>query len=166
MPLGTPDRTLAQLFSGAIDLTTDTLRVALYDDTTAFTFDSSTHEFVSDVLDGGTTAQELQGTSGYTGTSDRQTIANQTVTEDNTNDLAAYDGDNITWTGVESTADIQGWIVYKQVGTDDTTPADDPLVLVVDDEMTGAPTNLPLSTNGSDITIEWATEGITRLQVV
>jgi len=36
---GTPNATLTALLNGQIDLDTDTLRVALYDDSTAFTFD-------------------------------------------------------------------------------------------------------------------------------
>lgn len=160
---GTPNRTFVQTLSGAIDLSTDTLRIALYDNSTAFTFNPDTHEFVADVLDGGTTAQELQGSAGYTGTADRQTLANAAITQDDTDDEAEFDADDVTWTGVDSTEDIQGWIVYKQVGADDTTPADDPIIVVVDDDMTDAPADLPLATNGSDVTIEWATEGIINL---
>jgi len=155
----TPDRTLAELLRGTIDLADDTLRVALYSTATAYTFDSAAHEFVSDVLDGGTTAQELQGTAGYTGASDRQTLANTTVTEDNTDSEAAFDGDNVTWSGVESAEEIQGWILYKQVGGDDSTPGDDPIILVADDGMADV-SDLPLPTNGSDIELSPDPEGI------
>lgn len=157
---GVPNRTLRRLFEGAIDYSTDTLRIALYDNSTAFTFDPDVHEFVSDILDGGTTAQELQGSSGYTGTTDRQTLANVTVTQDNTSDEGVFDADDVVWQGVESTEDVQGFIVYKQVGGDDTTPSDDPVVLVVDDSMTDAPPSLPLATNGSELTVQWNAEGI------
>lgn len=163
---GTPIRTLAELLRGNIDLANDTLRVALFDNSTAYTFDPDAHEFVSDVLDGGTTAQELSGSAGYTGSSDRQTLANSAATEDNTDDEGVWDADDVTWTGVSSTEDIQGWLVYKQVGGDDTTPGDDPILYVVDDSMSDAPSNLPLPTNGSDITIEWDAEGIANLSVV
>lgn len=165
MTLGTPNRTLREVLAGNIDYDEDTLRVALYDNSTAYTFDPDAHEFVSDILDGGTTAQELQGTSGYTGTADRQTLPNTTVTQDNTTDEGVFDGADVTWQNVESAEEIQGWIVYKQVGGDDSTPGDDPVVLVVDNDMAGAPSNLPLSTNGSDIRIQWAGDGITRLGV-
>jgi len=159
----TPDRTLVEVISGSIDLSTDTLRIALFDDSTAYTFDPANHEFVSDVLDGGTTAQELQGSAGYTGSTDRQTLANPTITEDNTDNEAVFDADDVVWASVESTADIQGWIVYKQVGGDDTTPGDDPIIQVVDDDMADAPAGLPLTTNGSDVTVEWNAEGIINL---
>jgi len=156
----TPNRTLAELLRGNIDLTTATIRVALFDDSTAYTFDPDNHEFVADVLDGGTTAQELQGSAGYTGSSDRKTLANVTITEDNTDDEGVFDADDVTWAGVESTADIQGFLLYLQVGGDDTTPGDDPILQVVDDDMTDAPSSLPLATNGADVTIAWDAEGI------
>jgi len=71
-----------------------------------------------------------------------------------------FDADDVTWTAVESTAAIQGWIVYVQVGGDDSTPADDPIIQVEDDNLTNAPANLPLATNGSDVEIVWDGEGI------
>lgn len=155
---GTPIRTQAEIlrayFSG------ETLRIALYDDTTAFTFDEDAHEFVADVLDGGTTAQELQGSSGYTGSGDRQTLQNVTITEDNTDGEAELDADDVTWNSVSSTADIQGFIIYRQVGGDDTTPGDDEIVYVLDDDMPDAPASLPATTNGENVIVTFDAEGI------
>jgi hypothetical protein len=162
---GTPNRTLAESLKGNLDLENDTLRVALFDNSTDYTFDPDAHDFVSDILDGGTTAQELQGSAGYTGSSDRKTLANVTVTVDDTDDEGVFDADNVTWTGVSSTEDIQGWLVYKQVGGDDSTPGDDPVILVVTDSMSDAPADLPLPTNGSDVRISWDGEGIINQQV-
>lgn len=149
----TPNRTLTEDLRGNLDLDGATLRIALFSTATAYTFDPDSHEFVSDILDGGTTAQELQGSSGYTGSTDRKTLQNVTFTQDNTNDKAVLDTDNTTWQDVSSTEDIQGWIVYKQVGGDDSTPGDDPVIIVVDDDQSDAPSELPLATNGSDIEI-------------
>jgi len=163
---GTPNATLADLFRANINIETDTLRVALYDDSTAFTFNPDTHTFVSDILDGGTTAQELSGSSGYTGTADRQTLANVSVTADNTDDEGVWDADDVTWTDVQSTADIQGYIVYQQVGGDDTTPGDDRVLVVVDDDMTDAPASLPLPTNGSNVRIAFNAEGVATVEVI
>lgn len=155
----TPDRTLTEVLRGDLDLDTSTLRIALISTATAYTFDPANHEFVSDILDGGTTAQELQGSAGYTGESDRKTLQNVTFTEDNTDNEAVLDTDNTTWNGVESTEEIQGWLVYVQIGGDDTTPGDDPVLIVVDDDQTNAPSNLPLPTNGSDIEVVVDPEG-------
>ncbi len=158
-----PDRTLTETLRGNIDFATDTIKIALISSATAYTFDPVNHEYVADVLDGGTTAQEFSGSSGYTGSADRKTLANPSVTEDNTDNEGVFDADDVTWTSVNGTNDIQGWLLYKQVGGDDTTPGDDPIIQVVDDDMTNAPSNLPLSVNGSDVTVEWATEGIINL---
>jgi len=160
---GVPNRTLRQVMNGVIDYGTDTIRIALYDNSVAYTFDPVNHNFVSDILDGGTTAQELQGSSGYTGTVDRQTLSNVTVTQDDVDNEGVFDANDVTWTSVSSTQDIQGFILYKQVGADDTTPADDPVLLVVDDSMTDAPPSLPLATNGSEVAVQWNAEGIKTL---
>jgi hypothetical protein len=157
---GTPNRTLAESLKGNIDLENDTLRVALFDNSVAYSFDPDAHDFVNDILDGGTTAQELQGSTGYTGQSDRKTIANVSVTVDDGNDRGVFDGDDVTWIDVASAEDIQGVIIYKQVGGDDSTPGDDPIIEVIDDSMGDAPSSLPLPTNGSDVRVAWDSNGI------
>jgi hypothetical protein len=156
MANGTPNRTLVQLLSGAIDLSSDTLRVALYNDTTAFTFDPDVHEFVSDILDGGTTAEEFGGAGG-TGYS-RKDVTTTTVTQDDTNDRAVYDSGDFTWSSLDGET-IQGAIVYKQVGGDDTTPGDDPIIQVYDDNMADV-SDFPLATNGSEIQVLQDTDGV------
>jgi len=149
----TPNRTLTEALRGNLDLDGATLRIALFSTATAYTFDPDTDEFVSDILDGGTTAQELQGSSGYTGSADRKTLQNVTFAQDNTNDRAILSSDNTQWQDVSSTEDIQGWIVYKQVGGDDSTPGDDPVIIVVNDDQADAPSELPLTTTGTDIEV-------------
>lgn len=162
---GIPNNTLTEYFNGGIDLDTDTVKIALYDDSTAFTFDPDTHAFVGDILDGGTTAQELQGSQGYTGTSDRQALANASITQDDTNDRAVFDADDVTFQGVVSDAAIQGWIIYQQVGGDDTTPGDDRVLIVVDDDMADAPSNLPLETDGNNVVVQFDSVGVQTLGV-
>lgn len=152
-----PNRTKLQYFTGSIDLSTDTLRVALYNNSTAYTPDPDTDEFVSDVLDGGTTAQEFgEGTgTGYS----RQGLANVSVTQNDTNDSAVLDADDTTFSSLDG-ADIQGIIIYKQVGGDDTTPTDDPIITIFDDDDL---TDLPLTTDGNDVVIAWNTNGIQEI---
>ena len=149
-----PNRTKAQYPQGAIDVTTDTLRIALFDDTTAYTVDIDNHDFVSDVLDGGTTATEMSGT-GYS----RQTLSTVTVTIDDTDDEAEIDCDDVTFTGLDA-GTIQGYIIYQQIGGDDTTPGDDPILQIVDDRNNA---DLPLTTNGSDVTLTIDAEGFLNL---
>lgn len=139
-----------RLLSGDIDVDNDVLRVALVSDNIAYTPNADTEEFVADVLDGATAA-EFDGT-GY----NRQTVANPAVTQDNTDNEAVFDGDDVTFAGIDGDT-IQGALLYKQVGGDDTTPADDPLLAYI----TSA--NFPLVANGGDVTIQWNAEGILNL---
>jgi len=162
MANGTPDQTLAKLFRGNIDLENDTLKAALFNDTTSFTFDSTTHEFVADVLDGGTTAEEFGNGSG-TGYS-RQTVTTQTVTEDNTNTEADFDADDITFSSIDN-ATVQGAIIYRQVGGDDSTPGDDEIIQVYDDNQADV-SDFPITANGSDIAVEFDPEGVLTLEAV
>lgn len=155
-----PNQTLADFLQANIDLASGTLRIALLSSATAYTFDADNHNFVADVLDGGTTAQEYSGSSGYTGSADRQTLSGVSVSADDADDEGVFDADDVAWTGVDGANDIQGWVLYLQVGGDDSTPGDDPLVLVEDDDMSSASSSLPLATNGSDVVVEWAGEGI------
>lgn len=150
-----PNRTKLELFNGSIDLATDTIKVALYNDTTSFTFDPDVHEFVSDILDGGTTAQEFGG-SGYS----RKTLANQATSQDNTDDEAVFDADDLSWSSLDDET-IQGIIIYRQVGGDDTTPSDDDVITVLDDSNVA---DLPLTTNGGQVDLSFDAEGILNLQ--
>lgn len=149
-----PNDVKRAFLAGEIAPATDTLRVALVSDSTAYTFDPDNHTFVSDVLDGGTTAAEFSGT-GY----NRQGLANVSVTVDNVDDEGVIDADDTVFTGLNGDT-IQAIIVYKQVGGDDTTPGDDPIVAVLDDDSGGSVADLPQTTNGGDITINWDTEGV------
>ncbi|MDX1745781.1 MAG: hypothetical protein R3324_07580 [Halobacteriales archaeon] len=151
-----PNATKADLMRGSIDLDTagDTIKVLLLDDTTAYTADVDNHDFVSDVADGGVTGTEMSGT-GYS----RKTLANQAVTVDDTDNEGVFDADNVTWTGLNA-GTIQTVVVYQQVGADDTTPADDRIIAIHDDSSIGT---LPLTTNGSDVTLSWPAEGIVNL---
>ena len=157
MANGTPNATLVKLLDGTIDLDDDTLRIALYNDTTAFTFNPDTHAFVGDVLDGGTTAEEFGG-SGGTGYS-RKAVANTSVTQDDANDQAVWDSDDFSWSSLDGET-IQGAIIYRQVGGDDTTPGDDEIIQVYDDDMADV-SDFPLPTNGSQVEILQGTDPLT-----
>lgn len=147
----TYNNTLTLFATAGIDWSTDVIRVALVSDDTAYTPAIDTEAFVSDVLDAGTTATEFTG-SGYTRTS----LSNQKVTQDDTDDEAVLDGDDTTFTSIDGDS-VQGVLVYKQVGGDDTTPSDDPLIGYYDGG------DFPITANGSDLIVEWPTEGIFNL---
>lgn len=123
--------------TGGIDLEDDTINVLLVDDT--YTADKA-HDFVSDVV-----ADELSGT-GYT----RKTLAGKSVTLDNGNNRVTFDATDPVWTGLDAGV-IGGAVIFKQV----TNDADSPLICYLD------PTNL--TTNGSDVTLQFNAAGILRL---
>lgn len=149
-----PDDVKRAFLAGEIDPVNDTIRVALVSDNTAYTYDSVNHTFVNDVLDGGTTAEEFAGT-GY----NRQTLTGVSVTADNTDNEGVIDADDVTFTGLDGDA-IQALVFYKQVGGDDTTPGDDPIIAVLDDDSAGSVADLPLTTNGGDVTLQLDSEGL------
>ena len=153
-----PNDTKEGLLNGAFDFTNDTLRVLLLDDSSAYTFDADAHEFVDDLdgsSDGDAPSNEPTDAS-YS----RQTLTGNAVTEDTTDDEAVFDADDITFPSLSTTNDIQAVVVYRQVGGDDTTPADDEVLVVLDDATVG---DLPIPTNGSDLVITWDAEGILNI---
>jgi hypothetical protein len=152
-----PNHAKQQYLNGSVDWVNDTIRVALVADSISFSLDIDADEFVNDVLNG-TDAEEFD-TAGGTGYS-RQTVANTATQQDNTDDEGVADGDDVTFGSLDG-ATIQGVLVYKQVGGDDTTPGDDPILYYLDDTDVS---DLPKNTNGGDITVQWAAEGIVNLQ--
>jgi hypothetical protein len=150
-----PDRTKTEFLRGGFNLETATVKVALIGGGVAYTPDSAAHEFVSDVLDGGTTAVEFSD-AGYS----RETLTNLTVTEDNIDSEGAWDADDVVFANLGSANNgevVQGILVYEQIGGDDTTPADDPILRVIDDSETA---ELPITTNSGNFQIAWDAEGI------
>jgi len=147
-----PNHAKQQYLRGQIDWENDTIRVALVADSIAFSLDIDADEFVNDVLNG-TDAEEFD-TAGGTGYS-RVTVANATTSQDNTDDEGVADGDDVTFSSLDG-ATIQGVLVYKEV-TDDT---DSPILYYLDDSDVS---DLPKNTNGGDITVQWAAEGIVNL---
>jgi hypothetical protein len=133
------------LFDGSIDLGNDTIEVALIDDSISYTPDIDNESFVADVLDG-VNAAECSGT-GYS----RKTLS-VTTSMDTTDDEAVADATDLTYTGADF-GTIQGILLFKTV----TSDSDSPLIA----HITSA--DLPLTTNGGDVDLNWATEGVLNL---
>jgi len=136
---------------GQHDHPSDTLRLMLLDDSSSYSFDQDSHEQVSDITSAG---NEMSGT-GYS----RQTLSNVSVTVDDTDDEGVMDANDVTFSGLDA-GTIQTLVVYQQTGGDDTSPADDNVIVVLDDANVS---DLPLTTNGSDVTIQWDSEGIVNI---
>jgi len=149
-----PNNAKRAFLAGEIDPVNDTIRVALVSDNTAYSFSPDSDTNVDDVLDGGTTAEEFAGT-GY----NRQTLSNVSVTQDDADDEGVIDADDVVFSSLDGDT-IQAIIFYKQVGGDDNTPGDDPILNVLDDDSAGSIADLPQDTNGGDITIQLDSEGL------
>ena len=127
-----------QILLGTFDLgnLADTIKVMLV---TAHSLDIDNDTQYSDV-----SGDEESGT-GYT--AGGETLANQGVAQDDANDRASFDGDNVTWTGLDVGTPNYA-IMY------DSTHALD--VLIGAWEITTA-------SNGGDYTVQWHANGILLL---
>ena len=128
------------LFLGKINMTTDTIKVALIG--TGYAFSKDGNLGLADI-----TAQEIVAANYVTGGA---TLTNPTVTQDDTNDLAQFNGTDITWTSLGAAN------IYHAVMYDDTaaTPVADPLMI-----------HWPITTNsnGGNYTLQWSATGILTL---
>lgn len=93
-----------ELGKGNIDYTTDTFKLMLV--TTSYTVDVDSHAFRSDVTG------EASG-SGYT--AGGATVANVTLTQNNTDNRAVVDFDDVVFSTVTLT-NVDGAILYKSTG--------------------------------------------------
>jgi len=127
-----------QILLGELDLGNgaDTIKVILV---TGHTPNIDTHAVLTDV-----SGDEESGT-GYT--AGGETLANQAVTQDDANDRADFDGDDVTWTGLDVGTPSHA-IMY-----DDTHASD---YLIAYWEVTTA-------SNGGDYTLQWHSDGILLL---
>lgn len=121
-----------------VDVIADTIKVMLV--TSGYTFNPD-DRFVSSAA-----ASEISVT-GYTGGfggSGRKTLASRTLSADDTNNWAAFDAADVTWTALGSGATIAAAIVFKELTSDALSP------MIAYFDIADTPTN------GGDITIQWA----------
>lgn len=134
-----------QVMSGTFNLAAsgDTLKMILV---SGHTPDIDTHDGYSDV-----SGDEYSAGSGYT--VGGETLGSQTVTQDNTNDRAAFDANDVTWSslGALSPATPSDAILYDDTPT---SPAD-PLIAYWELGTT--------ATNGGDYTLQFGANGIILL---
>lgn len=101
--------------SGSINLASDTIKVMLVE--SGYSPDEDAHEYRDDVTN------EASG-AGYT--AGGAEILNKTVTQDNTNNRAVFNGDDVSWAASSITA--RGAVIYKDTGNSAT----DPLIAYID----------------------------------
>jgi len=124
---------------GKIDWTSDTIKVMLVD--SGYTLDIDAHSNVNNIT------HEVSGT-GYT--AGGATLANKSVTRDDTNDWSKYDADDVTW--ANSTITARGAVVYLDTGTASTSTLIAYVDFVTDK-----------SSSAGDFIIQWHTDGVFRL---
>jgi len=124
-----------------VDLVADTIKVMLCTSTYA---PLDTHNRRDDVTN------EVAATGGYT--AGGATLANKTLTQDDTNDLAKWDADDVTWS--TSTITARYAVLYKATGGAAST---DPLIKVVD-------FGSNQSSVGAAFTIQWHADGILQFK--
>jgi hypothetical protein len=84
----------------------------------------------------------------------RGALAAEATTQDDANDRAEFDANDIVFSSVVAQNAIVAYVVYKFI----TNDASSIPIMFVDDA-----TGLPLTPNGSDITITWDAQGILQL---
>lgn len=122
--------------STKIDLTTDTIKVALAD--SGYTPDVDAHDFFNDVTN------EEAGT-GYT--AGGATLANKTWAVVGASNVVKFDADDTSW--ASSTITTRYAIIYKSTGTAGTSP----LIAVVD-------FSTDRTSDGGTFLISWNASGI------
>lgn len=128
------------LMNGSVDLDTDTIKVMLT--TSTYTPDQDAHDFRDDVTN------EVVGTGYSAGGS---ALANKTVTQDNTNNRAAFDADDLTWGS--STITARYAVLYKSRGGASSA---DELICVFD-------FGSDKSSSNGNFTLQWNASGLILL---
>lgn len=113
------------ILDDTVNLSSGTIKAALL---RSYTY-SSAHEDLADITGSGATIVAYSGT-----------IGSKTFTS------GVFDAANVTWTAVANGAACNNFVLYQ----DGATNADRRVIMFVDSY-----TNLPVTPNGGDITIEW-----------
>lgn len=143
--------------AGEVDIVNDEIVVMAFEDVTGYDL---TDEFVAgggDVLDrAGVTEVTSTGYTGGFGGADRLTMVGPGITVDQGNNRAEYDVDDITWTAISQNA-AETWVGFLFL-SEITSDALSPALFHID-----TATGLPLTPNGSDITITVDAEGLAQI---
>ena len=130
----------AEIMKGNIDLVNDTIKVMLV--SSSYTPDKDNDEDRADVTN------EVSGT-GYSGGG--KALSGGIVTQDDSNDQAAFDADDLTWT-IATLSGVRGAVIYQDNGA----AASDTLIAYID-------LGDDYGSSSEDFTIEWDADGILTL---
>jgi len=139
--------------AGEIDLINDAaVKVMALEDDTGEDTDS---EFISDVLVSGVEVTSTGYTGGFGGAG-RKALASKVLAVDQANNRAEFDCANVVWATI-SQAGVELWVslvIMKEITNDAASP-----VIAHIDTASG----LPLTPNGSDITLTINAEGLLQI---
>lgn len=145
---------LTSAMNGTSPYLTTTYKVMLLATATAYT-PNPDHDFIS--AGGANDPDDAElSVSGYTGGfngAGRKTLASKTISTNDTNDRVEWDAADVTWTALATGQTIEAAVVIVEI----TNDAASQLVVYLD------PTNVP--TNGSDITLQFASNGFLNFNV-
>lgn len=145
---------LTSAMNGTSPYLTTTHKVMLLATATAYTYNPD-NDFVS--AGGANDPDDAElSVSGYTGGfggAGRKTLASKTITTNDTNNRVEWDAADVTWTALATGQTIEAAVVIVEI----TNDAASQLVVYLD------PTNVP--TNGSDITLQFASNGFLNFNV-
>jgi hypothetical protein len=128
------------ILNGSIDLDTDTIKVLLV--TATYTPSADNHDKRDDITN------EVSGTGYTTGGA---TLANKSVSQDNTDDEGVFDADDVTWT--TSTITARAAVLYKSRGGASSA---DELIAYID-------FGSDKTSSGGTFQITWDAEGLLNL---
>lgn len=100
-----------QLGIGNLNITSDTIKIILMDD--SFVFDPDAHATLADI-----TANQLATGNGYT--QDDKILTGVVASENDTEDKATWTFDNATWTATGDIGPIGAYVLYDDTTSDDT----------------------------------------------
>lgn len=146
---------LTSAMNGTSPYLTTTYKVMLVATATPYTYNPD-NDFVSAGGANDPDDAELNGVSGYTrgfAGAGRKTLASKTITTNDTNNRVEWDAADLTWTALGTAQTIEAAIVIVEI----TNDAASQLVVYLD------PTNVP--TNGSDVTLQFASNGFLNFNV-
>lgn len=129
---------ISKLANEEVNWDTDTIKVSLH--SSGYTPDRDGHTYQSDLTN------EVSGTGYVAG---GETIANTSVSYNSGTNLTAFDGDDVTWSGVDGFSARYGVIYDATPGTSGSNP----LLGYVDFGEEKSPTT-------EDIIIKWNSKGI------
>jgi hypothetical protein len=133
--------------TGEIDFVNDTIKIAALETDS----EDTDHEFMGDVLGSGVEVTSTGYTSGYGGAG-RLELTSKALAVDQANDRAEFDCANPTWSSI-SQAGSETWVAFV-VLKEITNDAASPVIAHIES------TDLPLTPNGSDITLTVDAEGL------